>query len=85
MSNTSESPSDYPRAEKPEFLTQKRFDEFALPAELLSALGEAGFTNCTPIQAQTLPISLAGSDIAGQAQTAPGKQQPFWSPSSPAF
>ena len=77
MSHTSESPTPYPRAEKPEFLTQKRFDEFALPAELLSALSETGFTHCTPIQEQTLPISLAGDDVAGQAQTGTGKTAAF--------
>ena len=77
MSDTPESPAPYPRAEKPEFLTQKRFDEFALPAELLSALSEAGFTYCTPIQEQTLPISLAGDDVAGQAQTGTGKTAAF--------
>jgi ATP-dependent RNA helicase RhlB len=77
MSNTPESPTPYPRAEKPEFLTQKRFDEFALPAELLTALNQAGFTYCTPIQEQTLPISLAGLDVAGQAQTGTGKTAAF--------
>jgi ATP-dependent RNA helicase RhlB len=77
MSDTSESPAPYPRAEKPEFLTQKRFDEFALPAELLSALSEAGFIYCTPIQEQTLPISLDGRDVAGQAQTGTGKTAAF--------
>lgn len=77
MSDTSESPTPYPRAEKPEFLTQKRFDEFALPAELLAALSETGFTYCTPIQAQTLPISLVGGDVAGQAQTGTGKTAAF--------
>jgi ATP-dependent RNA helicase RhlB len=77
MPNTPESPTPYPRAEKPEFLTQKRFDGFALPAQLLSALNEAGFTYCTPIQEQTLPISLNGSDVAGQAQTGTGKTAAF--------
>jgi len=77
MPNTPESPTPYPRAEKPEFLTQKRFDGFALPAQLLSALNEAGFTYCTPIQEQTLPISLTGSDVAGQAQTGTGKTAAF--------
>ncbi|MEJ2731800.1 MAG: DEAD/DEAH box helicase [Deltaproteobacteria bacterium] len=77
MSETSESPAPHLRAEKPEFLTEKRFDEFALPAQLLSALKEAGFVRCTPIQAQTLPISLSGSDVAGQAQTGTGKTAAF--------
>ena len=77
MSETSESPAAYPRAEKPEFLTEQRFDEFALPAPLLSALNEAGFVYCTPIQEQTLPISLSGLDVAGQAQTGTGKTAAF--------
>jgi ATP-dependent RNA helicase RhlB len=77
MSETSESPAVSPRAEKPEFLTEQRFDEFALPAQLLSALNEAGFVYCTPIQEQTLPISLSGLDVAGQAQTGTGKTAAF--------
>jgi ATP-dependent RNA helicase RhlB len=77
MSETTESPSPHLRAEKPEFLTEKRFDEFDLPAQLLSALKEAGFVHCTPIQAQSLPISLSGSDVAGQAQTGTGKTAAF--------
>ncbi len=36
-----------------------------------------GFTHCTPIQAQTLPIALAGRDVAGQAQTGTGKTAAF--------
>ena len=38
---------------------------------------DAGFTHCTPIQAQTLPIALAGRDVAGQAQTGTGKTAAF--------
>ena len=37
----------------------------------------AGFSYCTPIQAQTLPIALAGRDVAGQAQTGTGKTAAF--------
>jgi ATP-dependent RNA helicase RhlB len=77
MSETSESSTAHLRAVKPEFLTEKRFDEFDLPAQLLSALKEAGFVHCTPIQAQTLPLSLSGSDVAGQAQTGTGKTAAF--------
>jgi ATP-dependent RNA helicase RhlB len=77
MSETSESSASHLRAEKPEFLTEKRFDAFDLPAQLLSALKEAGFVYCTPIQEQTLPISLSGSDVAGQAQTGTGKTAAF--------
>jgi ATP-dependent RNA helicase RhlB len=34
-------------------------------------------TRCTPIQAQTLPVALAGRDVAGQAQTGTGKTAAF--------
>jgi ATP-dependent RNA helicase RhlB len=66
-----------PRAQKPEFLTETRFDEFNLPAELLAGLKDADFVHCTPIQAQTLPVSLTGRDVAGQAQTGTGKTAAF--------
>ena len=65
------------RAQKPEFLTNTRFDEFDLHAEILAGLNDAGFEFCTPIQAQTLPVSLTGRDIAGQAQTGTGKTAAF--------
>ena len=65
------------RAEKPDFLTQTRFDEFDLPTEVLSGMSDIGFTCCTPIQAQVLPASLAGKDVAGQAQTGTGKTAAF--------
>jgi ATP-dependent RNA helicase RhlB len=65
------------RAVKPKFLTRTTFTDFNLPAEVLSGLSDAGFTYCTPIQAQTLPVSLAGRDIAGQAQTGTGKTAAF--------
>ena len=77
MSETSESPVTHFRAEQPEFLTEQRFDAFALPVQLQSALKEAGFVYCTPIQEQTLPISLSGLDVAGQAQTGTGKTAAF--------
>jgi len=66
-----------PRAPKPEFLTETRFDEFNLHAEVLAGLKDAGFVHCTPIQAQTLPVSLTGRDVAGQAQTGTGKTAAF--------
>ena len=38
---------------------------------------ESGFTHFTPIQAESLPLSLAGQDVAGQAQTGTGKTVAF--------
>ena len=68
------------RADSPKFLTKTRFDEFDLPAEVLEGLKDAGFVNCTPIQAEVLPLSLAGRDAAGQAQTGTGKTAAFLIP-----
>ncbi len=65
------------RPEKPEFLTQIRFESFDLPPKVLTGLSDAGFTYCTPIQAQILPVSLNGQDVAGQAQTGTGKTAAF--------
>ncbi|WP_127478442.1 ATP-dependent RNA helicase RhlB [Sulfurivermis fontis] len=58
-------------------LTDTRFTDFDLPASLLQGIEEAGFSNCTPIQANTLPLSLQGIDVAGQAQTGTGKTAAF--------
>jgi len=65
------------RRDKPNFLTRVPFDEFDLPEKVLDGLNDTGFTNCTPIQAQVLPISLTGRDVAGQAQTGTGKTAAF--------
>lgn len=77
MSEASETILPEQRAGKPKFLTRTTFTEFNLPAEVLSGITDAGFAYCTPIQAQTLPVSLAGRDVAGQAQTGTGKTAAF--------
>jgi len=58
-------------------LTDIRFDSFDLDERILAGLRDAGFTHCTPIQAETLPLALAGQDVAGQAQTGTGKTAAF--------
>ena len=77
LGDTTLSQGPIKRLEKPKFLSQTRFEAFDLPAEILAGLKDAGFTNCTPIQAQILPIALAGRDVAGQAQTGTGKTAAF--------
>ncbi len=54
-----------------------RFDELPIPGLVLRGIADAGFSECTPIQEQTLPITLTGTDIAGQAQTGTGKTAAF--------
>src|SRR5688572_16208383 len=53
------------------------FDSLNLEPSLAQGIRDAGFTQCTPIQAQTLPIALSGKDVAGQAQTGTGKTAAF--------
>jgi ATP-dependent RNA helicase RhlB len=54
-----------------------KFSELPLPEPLQNGLADAGFVDCTPIQERTLPISLSGKDVAGQAQTGTGKTAAF--------
>lgn len=58
-------------------LTNIRFDSLALCKELTQGIEDSGFSLCTPIQAETLPIALKGMDVAGQAQTGTGKTAAF--------
>ena len=54
-----------------------KFTELHLSETVLRGIDEAGFTDCTPIQEKSLPLALAGKDIAGQAQTGTGKTAAF--------
>src|SRR5580658_7643974 len=53
------------------------FASLGLLNEVMAGIKQAGFVDCTPIQAQTLPLALAGRDVAGQAQTGTGKTAAF--------
>ena len=58
-------------------LTEIRFSSFKLPNQLQQGVEATGFAFCTPIQAETLPHTLRGHDVAGQAQTGTGKTAAF--------
>jgi ATP-dependent RNA helicase RhlB len=58
-------------------LTDVRFDGFGFSEAIQQGIRDAGFELCTPIQARTLPVALAGRDVAGQAQTGTGKTAVF--------
>ena len=58
-------------------LSEIRFTDLALAPPVLQGIQDAGFERCTPIQGETLPIALAGRDVAGQAQTGTGKTAAF--------
>ncbi|MFF1423043.1 DEAD/DEAH box helicase, partial [Streptomyces sp. NPDC058280] len=49
------------------------FAELGMPAELLATLTAEGVTVPFPIQAATLPNSLAGRDVLGRGRTGSGK------------
>ena len=53
------------------------FAELGLRPELLRAVAEAGYTTPTPIQAQAIPLIMAGKDVMGGAQTGTGKTAGF--------
>jgi ATP-dependent RNA helicase RhlB len=53
------------------------FLSFDLPESVVRGIQAAGFTVCTPIQEESLPIALRGRDVAGQAQTGTGKTAAF--------
>ncbi|MBU6283479.1 DEAD/DEAH box helicase, partial [bacterium] len=74
MSSSSEQPPETPAADAPERVP---FSDLDLPEEVRAGISKAGFTHCTPIQGKVLPLSLAGRDVAGQAQTGTGKTAAF--------
>jgi superfamily II DNA/RNA helicase len=53
------------------------FADLGLPAELVDALAKTGVTKPFPIQAATLPDSLAGKDVLGRGRTGSGKTYAF--------
>jgi len=54
-----------------------KFEELHIPDKVLEGIRTAGFAECTPVQALTLPVALEGKDIAAQAQTGTGKTAAF--------
>ncbi|MEE7546537.1 hypothetical protein HF319_05355 [Xanthomonas sp. Kuri4-1] len=56
-------------------LTDLTFSTFDLHPTLLAGLEGAGFTRCTPIQALTLPVALAGRDVAAGSVIGNGSLQ----------
>jgi ATP-dependent RNA helicase RhlE len=53
------------------------FNNLNLIEPLISALSNQGYTQPTPIQAQSIPVILEGKDIFGCAQTGTGKTAAF--------
>ena len=56
------------------------FSDLGLAPATLKAVAETGYTTATPIQAQAIPVALAGQDVLGIAQTGTGKTAAFTLP-----
>ncbi|MDO5678179.1 MAG: DEAD/DEAH box helicase [Propionibacteriaceae bacterium] len=61
-------------------LTSPSFRALGVPANLAAVLEERSITTPTPIQAATLPDSLAGRDVLGRGRTGSGKTYAFLLP-----
>ena len=53
------------------------FSDFDLHPDVLKAVTAAGYTKPTPIQAQAIPVVMAGHDVMAAAQTGTGKTAGF--------
>ena len=60
--------------------TEIQFADLGLAPPLLRAINDAGYTTPTPIQAQAIPLVLAGGDLLAAAQTGTGKTAGFTLP-----
>jgi ATP-dependent RNA helicase DbpA len=60
--------------------TSTRFDRLTLAPATLQNLEQLGFAQMTPIQAASLPVTLAGQDLIAQASTGSGKTVAFGLP-----
>jgi superfamily II DNA/RNA helicase len=56
------------------------FTDLGLSPEVLRAVGDVGYVDPTPIQAQAIPYVLMGRDVLGCAQTGTGKTASFTLP-----
>ncbi|MDH5552000.1 MAG: ATP-dependent RNA helicase DbpA [Nitrosomonas sp.] len=56
---------------------EQHFNELPLPPKLLATLQQLEYLTMTPIQAASLPVTLAGHDLIAQAKTGSGKTAAF--------
>ncbi|WP_153813950.1 DEAD/DEAH box helicase [Streptomyces sp. SUK 48] len=66
-----------PKTDTPALPAVESFADLAMPAPLLTTLAHQGVTVPFPIQAATLPNSLAGRDVLGRGRTGSGKTLAF--------
>ncbi|MFJ8947657.1 DEAD/DEAH box helicase [Streptomyces sp. NPDC102395] len=78
-SSSGASPTEFrlPESTTPALPAVKDFASLDMPAALLKTLTAQGVTSPFPIQAATLPNSLAGRDLLGRGRTGSGKTLAF--------
>ncbi len=54
-----------------------KFTDLDLPEVVRQGILAAGFESLTPVQEESIPLALAGKDVAAQAQTGTGKTAAF--------
>lgn len=57
-----------------------KFAELGLSQAILKSIEAHGYVDATPIQEKTIPLTLSGKDVIGQAQTGTGKTAAFGLP-----
>ena len=60
--------------------TDITFDDLGLRDDVLAGIKSYGFKHPTDIQAELIPVALAGKDVIGQAKTGTGKTAAFTLP-----
>ena len=61
-------------------MTNKTFADLGLSPELLQAVGKLGYEQPSPIQAEAIPLIMAGKNMIGQSMTGSGKTAAFGIP-----
>ena len=58
-------------------MSSTKFSTLALSSEMIQNLDTIGYTDMTPVQAETLPLIVEGKDVIAQAKTGSGKTAAF--------
>jgi len=61
-------------------MIKTKFEELGLKDSILKSINDLNFENPSDIQEKSIPVSLQGYDIIGQAQTGTGKTLAFGAP-----
>lgn len=59
---------------------KKKFGSLEISKKVFNAISDMGFEEPSPIQAEAIPLLMAGLDVIGQAQTGTGKTAAFGIP-----